>query len=419
MSGSKSLTVQGLLSYLRALIDKRAPIVDVIRRPLALLQGLEELDALVEMHEVKYALVQQIQLLLITAYSGRKGLTGHKLHTVFYGPPGVGKSKAARAMARIWYGIGVSPEQVVSAPTPPPPEAVAVDAVNIINNLVNIKTVTTPLRTDNAAWVKFDELLMTAYTDSHHILTLIQPDLSEPSPQLPLPDEKGVHHDTETVVKNEDLPLCIAGREDLVGEYMGHTAMKTLAFLKANRGKVIIIEEAYLLYTGEKDHFGMEALTLLNRFMDEHADETIIVFTGYKDLMLSTIFSAQPGLRRRCQWVFEVKGYTPAGLAEIFTSQVLAMGWTVSPKINLTTFFTNNAAAFPAYGGDTERLAFHVKLAHSELVFATLVGVFVSGVPDLTAPCLTPAILTAAFGAYRGNLITVECEAALPPSMYT
>lgn len=482
------LDVRGLINYVKALISKKASILSVIARPLLLVKVLEELDGLAEMYEVKQAIVQQIQLLLVTAYTtSRKDCTanvspttnkapskskfgGHKLHTVLYGPPGVGKSKTARLMAGIWYALGVmdemtthKPIKVKQEPLPVPlpllaetplfeqlaseTAAIMASIRDIQLNIVSLRSAYNPsevYKSSNSqdgmsatkihmiwedkksSWKNMESSCNDAITVAREMLSLCQPPIYYPSdddedeaplptmssppkttatgeakapsplkmyppnrvnpgfnlPRLPtLPPlpvmlnstRMGLQLPTENAPDTlDDIPVCVCGREDLVGEYQGHTAIKATAFLNANIGKVIIVEEAYLLHTGPNDQFGMEALTILNRFMDEHASEAIIVLVGYKDLMSSTIFAAQPGLRRRCQWTFDIRGYSAEGVSKIFASQVKALGWSVDPKIDTVKFFKSRMDDFPAFGGDTERLALHCKMAYSSDVFKEL-----------------------------------------------
>jgi hypothetical protein len=140
-------------------------------------------------------------------------------------------------------------------------------------------------------------------------------------------------------------------------------------------GKCIIIEEAYLLYNGDSDTYGMEAITVLNRFMDEHADSLIIIFTGYEELLHKTIFKAQPGLKRRCQWIFNLQGYSPEGLAKIFKTQIEKFEWDIDKSVDLSNFFEKHISDFPNYGGDTERFALHCKINHSGKTFRNLLSI--------------------------------------------
>jgi hypothetical protein len=168
--------------------------------------------------------------------------------------------------------------------------------------------------------------------------------------------------------KNDEI-IKIVSREDFVGGFLGQTAMKTEKLLKDSIGKVLFIDEAYSLINDEKDSYGREALCVLNRFMSEHPSELIIIFAGYKEMLDSTIFYYQPGLKRRCAWNFEIKGYSENGLAKIFESQLKENDWALDPKLDIVKFFKNHLNEFPNYGGDTLRLAFYTKICYSSEVF--------------------------------------------------
>jgi len=163
----------------------------------------------------------------------------------------------------------------------------------------------------------------------------------------------------------------IVSREDFVGGYLGQTALKTEKLLQESLGKVLFIDEAYSMVSDEKDSYGREALTVLNRFMSEHPDEIIIIFAGYKELMEATIFKVQPGLKSRCTWAFEIEGYSDKGLADIFRNQVTKTRWFIDSDIDIVKFFKKNKDEFPSYGRDTNRLLFYCKICYAENIFDT------------------------------------------------
>ena len=168
--------------------------------------------------------------------------------------------------------------------------------------------------------------------------------------------------------KNSDI-IRIVSREDFCGQFVGHSAPKTLKLLQDNIGKVLFIDEAYSLINDEKDSYGHECLATLNRFMSENGDKIIIIFAGYKDLMEQTIFKAQPGLKRRCTWNFEIKEYSEVGLSEIFKKQLRETGWSVQEEVDLVEFFKENKNSFPYQGGSTLSLSFYCKIVYGVHVF--------------------------------------------------
>ena len=168
-----------------------------------------------------------------------------------------------------------------------------------------------------------------------------------------------------------NAPIQIAGRADLVGQYIGHTCDKTQKLLSStlDEGKVLFLDEAYSLVIDEKDSFGHEALNELNRFMSEHPD-LVIIFAGYKDKLENTLFKYQPGFKRRCIWIFDINTYTSDMLSSIFKKQLNKYGWIYKgTDEKLNKFFEKHKDNFKACGGDTLRLGLYCKLKHSDLRF--------------------------------------------------
>jgi len=93
--------------------------------------------------------------------------------------------------------------------------------------------------------------------------------------------------------------LITATRDDLVGQYIGHTAPKTKEVLKRAMGGVLFIDEAYYLYKPENERdYGAEAIEILLQVMENQREDLVVIFAGYKDRM-DTFFSSNPGLSSR------------------------------------------------------------------------------------------------------------------------
>ena len=168
-----------------------------------------------------------------------------------------------------------------------------------------------------------------------------------------------------TDIPSDDQIIKVVTRADFVDRYVGWSDKKTIKLLEENLGKVIFVDEAYSLVTDMHDSFGMEVLTTINLFLSQHSKEIIVIFAGYKDLMETGIFSFQPGLRRRFMWQFDCNGYTEDQMFEIFKMQLIKKGWGLTDEPATQLLFRQNIDAFPAYGGDTERLTFFSELEHS------------------------------------------------------
>ncbi len=110
-------------------------------------------------------------------------------------------------------------------------------------------------------------------------------------------------------------------RADLVGRYTGHTAPLTNSVIESALGGVLFIDEAYSLYRGEQDSFGLEAIDTLVKGMEDHRDELVVILAGYSREM-ETFLTANSGLASRFPNRIEFPDYTAVELLQI--TQVLA-----------------------------------------------------------------------------------------------
>ena len=117
--------------------------------------------------------------------------------------------------------------------------------------------------------------------------------------------------------------LIEVSRGDLVGRYTGHTAPLTNSVIESALGGVLFIDEAYSLYRGEQDSFGLEAIDTLVKGMEDHRDELVVILAGYTKEM-ETFLTANSGLASRFPNKIEFPDYTADELLDITT--VLARG---------------------------------------------------------------------------------------------
>ena len=117
--------------------------------------------------------------------------------------------------------------------------------------------------------------------------------------------------------------LIEVSRGDLVGRYTGHTAPLTNSVIESALGGVLFIDEAYSLYRGEQDSFGLEAIDTLVKGMEDHRDELVVILAGYTKEM-ETFLTANSGLASRFPNQIEFPDYTADELMAITT--VLAKG---------------------------------------------------------------------------------------------
>jgi probable Rubsico expression protein CbbX len=106
-------------------------------------------------------------------------------------------------------------------------------------------------------------------------------------------------------------------RDDLVGQYIGHTAPKTKEVLKKAMGGVLFIDEAYYLYRPENERdYGQEAIEILLQVMENSRDDLVVILAGYKDRM-DTFFKSNPGMSSRIAHHIDFPDYTGDELLQI------------------------------------------------------------------------------------------------------
>jgi probable Rubsico expression protein CbbX len=116
-----------------------------------------------------------------------------------------------------------------------------------------------------------------------------------------------------------------ATRDDLVGQYIGHTAPKTKEILKKAMGGVLFIDEAYYLYRPENERdYGQEAIEILLQVMENQRDDLVVILAGYKNRM-DTFFQSNPGMSSRIAHHIDFPDYTPDELFAI--TEQMARGW--------------------------------------------------------------------------------------------
>src|SRR5215472_5738218 len=114
-------------------------------------------------------------------------------------------------------------------------------------------------------------------------------------------------------------------RDDLVGQYIGHTAPKTKEILKKAMGGVLFIDEAYYLYRPENERdYGQEAIEILLQVMEDERDDLVVILAGYRERM-DTFFQSNPGMASRIAHHLDFPDYSAEELYRIATLMVAAM----------------------------------------------------------------------------------------------
>ena len=125
--------------------------------------------------------------------------------------------------------------------------------------------------------------------------------------------------------------MVVATRDDLVGQYIGHTAPKTKEVLKRAMGGVLFIDEAYYLYRPENERdYGAEAIEILLQVMENQREDLVVIFAGYKDRM-DTFFSSNPGLGSRVAHHIDFPDYSADELLAIAHLMLAHLNYDFSP----------------------------------------------------------------------------------------
>jgi len=125
--------------------------------------------------------------------------------------------------------------------------------------------------------------------------------------------------------------LVVATRDDLVGQYVGHTAPKTKEVIKKAMGGVLLIDEAYYLYNASNDRdYGQESIEILLNVMEENREDIVVILAGYKDRM-DKFFSFIPGMSSRIGNHIEFPNYEADELLSIAKVMVRDLEYEMSP----------------------------------------------------------------------------------------
>ena len=165
----------------------------------------------------------------------------------------------------------------------------------------------------------------------------------------------------------------IVGRDQLVGQYLGETAIKTEAVLKNSIGGVLFIDEAYSLgNTGEADSYSKECIDTINKFLSEHTKNFVCIIAGYPQQLNECFFTKNPGLDRRFPWKYTLDPYTPVQLNDIYSLQLHKSKWKLRKphyKETVNKIIQQNKDIFKNNGGDTEIFVSMCKMTHAKRVF--------------------------------------------------
>jgi len=382
-----------------------------INMDLALLtESMYDLNDMIGMKKFKQMVMDQILYLLVFNRNNNKH---PMMHTLITGGPGRGKTTVAKILARIWSSMGIIGARKKD-------HAKVKSSIELPNLLRNNDTNNTHSNINNDVEIdstKMFNIILTAGTIENHWenIAKIDKDIKLQLKRLKSVIHKNcdnkvanaskksinkinddinelsirIRHISDMAMKNiiisnnkkveeekNDEPYVLAARGDFIGQWVGSTPHKTKNFLEKNRGKVIIIDEAYSLFPKDGDSFSMEALTIINTYASEYPEDYIFVFAGYEDLIQDGILKVQPGLKRRIKWHFSIEDYNNKDLANIFLMQCKKEEIKIDISFDkLADIFSENLDKFPNFGGSTDSLIHYCCLSfcriHSDQLFET------------------------------------------------
>jgi hypothetical protein len=168
---------------------------------------------------------------------------------------------------------------------------------------------------------------------------------------------------------SKKLKFKIVKRSDLVGQYVGHTAIKTQKIINESFGGVLFIDEAYSL--GGDDVFSRECINTINQNLSEHCDKFVCIIAGYADALENNFFAFNSGLQRRFPFRYKIEKYNGIELSTILKKKIIDEKYSIDTEYEkqLDKYIENNKEYFPNFGGDIETYFFHIKMMHAKRVF--------------------------------------------------
>ena len=174
------------------------------------------------------------------------------------------------------------------------------------------------------------------------------------------------------------LGVCSSGhivkvkRSDLIGKYLGHTAVQTQKKIDEAKGGILLIDEAYSLGNPEqRDSFSKECLDTLNQALSENKQDFICIIAGYAKALDNSFFAYNEGLKRRFPFRFDIQPYTPEELALILNKKIISQNqYQVQFGLDeLKKIIKKYFRHFVNQGGDMETLFLNIKINHNKRIF--------------------------------------------------
>jgi len=169
--------------------------------------------------------------------------------------------------------------------------------------------------------------------------------------------------------------FIVAKRADLIGEFLGMTAIKTQKMIDKALGGTLFIDEAYSLGSADKDRdiYAKECIDTLNQNLTERKGQFQCIIAGYEEELDKNFFSLNPGLKRRFPFKYKIEKYSPKELLDILILKINKIEWTIKSNIKNwlydTNYLSDKLEYFEYFGGDIETWLFNIKIEHGKRVF--------------------------------------------------
>lgn len=368
-----------------------------------LIKSLNELENVIGMKKVKEQILKQIKTFVS---SKAKGIYREKdrKHCLLCGPPGCGKTTVGKILCKIWIAIGFigsnrnSGLKKVTTFNKVQDELIRTQKQDIKEYKEKLRTAVGVIENTNKCSMLCKKsiagLIKLKNGKPNGIMDEMISDLSFASKVIEennkiVPKLRqikstnmqgfGVESDNTLVSTKEDneLPFFVYNRNDVISRYVGDTAHRCTKAMNDALDGVAYFDEAYNLCNdnrGFSDSYAHEALTVINQYMDEHADRIIVVFAGYKDEIYNNLFKVQRGLESRFTNKFEIEQYTPDELTKIFIQRLSYSQWYIDETQELRDLISANFELFKFQGRDMDTLALYTKNIVSETIYDDIMG---------------------------------------------
>jgi SpoVK/Ycf46/Vps4 family AAA+-type ATPase len=160
-------------------------------------------------------------------------------------------------------------------------------------------------------------------------------------------------------------------RSDLIGGFLGQTAIKTRKVIDECMGGVLFIDEAYSLANSEReDSYSKECLDTICEALSDHKDDLMVIIAGYEDELNETFFRVNKGLQSRFIWRFTMDEYSSLELMKIFKKKVVDQEWLFEKEEDIKErWFHERKDHFKSFGRDMELLFTYTKIAHGRRIY--------------------------------------------------